>query len=295
MMNTQMQMQPQGAGFQGEPQLLCLELSKRMEELYPVLLRAGGNRSGAVAPSALPQGFVAYSYSASDNPQLLAQANSGQFNPAVHVDYTKWAQAVQNNPDPQSCYPEPLVGLPALEARMAQQQKALEDGTRALDELRTGFGNLKDHLEAKCLMRLEECRSRHKKLSRQLLQVVTAVETYAIRNGAARRNPQVEARLEERFAKLEESVHAPYAPSSARSRVEELSVVLRGLLEHGTPAGGAAASITEAEAKRVLEMTASQGEALESLQEELALRKRDNAQFESALERFAASSRGQAL
>merc|ERR1711957_290565 len=95
--------------------------------------------------SALQQGFVAYTYSYSENELLAAQANAQPFNPMIHVDYAKWAQAVQNNPDPRSCYPEPLLGLPALEQRIAFQQQSFETLNNALEELRMGFGNLKDH------------------------------------------------------------------------------------------------------------------------------------------------------
>eukprot|EP00929_Paragymnodinium_shiwhaense_P112750 TRINITY_DN81011_c0_g1_i1.p1 TRINITY_DN81011_c0_g1~~TRINITY_DN81011_c0_g1_i1.p1 ORF type:complete len:294 (+),score=65.55 TRINITY_DN81011_c0_g1_i1:114-995(+) len=277
--------QPQqaAAGLQPEHQLQCLELQKRMEELYPVLQRSSGDRSAAgMANSALQQGFVAYSYSFSDNPQVLQQANSGQFNPAQHVDYAKWVQAVQNNPDPRSCYPEALVGLPALEGRVQGQQRALEETNNALEELRNGFGNLKDHLQAQSLQKLEECRRRHQMLARQLLQVVAAVENHAILNGAARRNPQAEAQLEDRFARLEESAASP---ACARARVEELVVVLRGLLQRGGCADGGA-KLSDGEAERTLQITASQGELLEALQEQVALGKRDVAQFENVLARL---------
>eukprot|EP00747_Dinoflagellata_sp_TGD_P166451 gnl/TRDRNA2_/TRDRNA2_189246_c0_seq1.p1 gnl/TRDRNA2_/TRDRNA2_189246_c0~~gnl/TRDRNA2_/TRDRNA2_189246_c0_seq1.p1 ORF type:complete len:271 (+),score=63.20 gnl/TRDRNA2_/TRDRNA2_189246_c0_seq1:58-870(+) len=257
------------AGPQNEAQLLCVEVAKRMEEMN----------------SNVERGFVAYTYSFSDNPQILQQANSGQFNPAVHLDYAKWAQAVQNNPDPRSCYPEPLRGLPALEARINVQQRNQEDSVRLLEELRGGFSNLKDHLESQSLQKLEECRQRHQNLSRQLLQVVAAVEQYAVLNGAARQSPHLEAQLEENLARLEEVVSAP---ASTRARLEELWVVLRGLLQRGPPTGGAL-KMSDAEAERTLQLTASQGELLESLQEELARRKRDITQFENALARFAAA------
>jgi len=275
-----------GAGApQSQAQLLCLEYAKRMEDVAPVLQRAAGQLGGTSAThSALQQGFVAYTYSYSDNPQVLLQANSGQFNPAQHVDYAKWAQAVQNNPDPQSCYPTPIVGLQALEARIQGQQRAIQESVERLEDLRRGFDNLKDHLQAESLQKLEGCRQRHQQLSRQLLQVVAAIETYAVLNGAARRNPHAEAQLEDRFAKLEDTVHAP---ASARARLEELWVVLRGLLQRGPPSGGAA-RLSDSEAEKTLQLTASQGELLESLQEELARRKCDIAQFESALARFAA-------
>jgi len=214
------------------------------------------------------------------------QANSGQFNPQVHVDYAKWVQAMQNNPDPTCCYPEPLVGLPALEARVTRQQQAVQDCTTALEELRTGFGNLKDALQAQSMQKLEECRRRHQMLSHQLLQVVTAVEGYAAASGAARRSPQAEAQLEGRLARLEEAVHAP---ACARARLEELWVVLRGLLQRGPPSGGAA-RLGASEAEKTLKLTDSQGELLELLQEDIARRKRDVAQFESALARFSTSA-----
>mmetsp|Transcript_124854 Transcript_124854/g.266421 ORF Transcript_124854/g.266421 Transcript_124854/m.266421 type:complete len:606 (-) Transcript_124854:58-1875(-) len=267
-------------GPQAEAQLICMELAKRMEEFYPVLQQAAGERVATGA--AAQQGFVAYSYSFSQNIQQLQQMNAAQFNPAVHVDYAKWVQAMQNNPDPQSCYPEPLVGLKALEARVQAQQSAVEQCNAALEELKTGYGNLKDSLQVKSLQKLEECRQRHQKLSRQLLEVVTAVESYAVLNGAARRSPHVEAQLEDRFARLEEAVHAP---ASARARLEELWVVLRGLLQRGPPSG-TADRLSDAEAEKTLRLTASQGELLELLQEELARRRRDVSQFESALARF---------
>eukprot|EP00928_Gymnodinium_smaydae_P048035 TRINITY_DN32085_c0_g1_i1.p1 TRINITY_DN32085_c0_g1~~TRINITY_DN32085_c0_g1_i1.p1 ORF type:complete len:296 (+),score=93.35 TRINITY_DN32085_c0_g1_i1:78-965(+) len=272
--------------------LVCMELQKRMQELYPSLERSSGKISaqsaGAAGPaqSGLQQAFVAYSYAFSDNPQVLQQANNGQFNPQQHVDYAKWAQAVQNNPDPRSCYPVPLVGLPALEARINSQQQAFGECTSALEELGKGFGNLKDHLQAQSMQKLEECRRRHQQLSRQLLQVVASLETYAIASGAARICPHSEAVLDDRYARLEEAVHAP---ASARARVEELWVVLRGLLqrEGGTANGGSAARISDEDAQRCLQLTSSQGELLETLQEEVALRKRDVTQFEGALARVA--------
>ncbi|CAK0864990.1 unnamed protein product, partial [Prorocentrum cordatum] len=119
--------------------------------------------------------------------------------------------------------------------------------------------------QAQSLQKLEECRQRHLKLSRQLLQVVSLVERYAVQNGAARRNPQLEARLDDRLARLEAVVNAP---ASARARLEELWVLLRGLLQGGPPCGGAA-GLADADASRVLRLTASQGELLEQLQEEL--------------------------
>lgn len=275
---------PQGAQLQPDVQALCMEMARRMEELYPVLQQAAGERvSTGAASAAMHQAFVAYSYSFSANPQVLQQANSGQFVPQHHVDYAKWAQAVQNNPAPQSCYPEPLVGLPALEQRLQAQQSAVEQCNHELEDLKQGFGNLKNSLQAQSLQKLEECRQRHQKLSRQLLQVVAAIETYAIRNGAARRSPQLEAQLEERLARLEEAVQSP---ASARARLEELWVVLRGLLQRGPPAGGAA-KLADGDAEKALKITAAQGEQLELLQEELAGRKRDLAQIENALARFA--------
>mmetsp|Transcript_48420 Transcript_48420/g.155416 ORF Transcript_48420/g.155416 Transcript_48420/m.155416 type:complete len:479 (-) Transcript_48420:53-1489(-) len=271
-----------GPQLQADAQLLCVELAKRMEEFYPTLQQASGRAVPAPAggqSSALQQSFVAYTYSFCADPQRLQQANAPQFNPQVHVDYAKWVQAMQNNPDPSSCYPEPLVGLPALEARVGMQEKAVEDCTNALEELRNGFGNLKDALSAQSLQKLEECRRRHQMLSHQLLQVVAAVETYAAASGAARRCPQGEGALGQRLSLIEEAVHAP---ASARARLEELWVVLQGLLQRGAPNGGAA-RLSNAEAEKTLKITAQQGELLELLQEELARRKRDVAQFESAL------------
>jgi len=271
-------------GPQADAQLLCMELQKRMEEFYPVLQQASGQpAAGAGAQAtALQQGFVAYSYSFCSNPQMLQQAHAAPFNPQVHVDQVKWAQAKQNNPDPSSCYAEPLMGLPALENRVAMQQKAVEECTNALEELKSGFGNLKDSLQAQSMQKLEECRRRHQILSRQLLQVVSAVESYASASGKARRSPQGEAAIESRLARLEEAVDAP---ASARARLEELWVVLHGLLQRGPPTGGAA-TIADSEAEKTLRITASQGELLEQLQEEIASRKRDVLQFESALARF---------
>lgn len=280
----------QGGLYPGYPmgpqqeQIVCMELARRMEELYPVLQRAAGDKSlaaqGAATMGASPLGFVAYSYSYSDNPQVLQQAS--QFNPAYHVDYAKWAQAVQNNPDPRSCYAEPLVGLAALEQRIEVQHKAMQDSNNAMEEARAGFANLRDHLQAHSLQRLEECRRRHQMLSRQLLQVVSAVEAHAVASGAARRSPELEGHLEARLAHLEEAAHAP---AVARARLEELWVVLRGLLDRGTQAG-AGTKLTDNEEKATLQITASQGDLLEALQEELALRRRDVAQFENALARF---------
>jgi len=274
-------------GLQPNPQAMCMELAKRMEDLYPVLQQASGQRVGAgAAHVGLHQSFIAYTYSFSDNPQLLQQANNGQFNPAVHIDYNKWAQAVQNNPAPQSCYPEPLVGLPAMEQRLTQQQQAVEQCNAELENLRTHFSNLRNSMEAQLLQNLEKCRQRHQNLQRKLLQVVIAVETCAVRNGSAVRNPQLEAQLEDRLAGLEEVVHAP---AGARARLEELWLVVRGLLQQGPPAGGAE-RLAEADAEKTLRITDAQGELLELLQEEVLRRKRDMTQFESALARFANGS-----
>ncbi|CAE8622212.1 unnamed protein product, partial [Polarella glacialis] len=332
------------AGLGGaDAQFLCMELSKRMGDLYPILQRAGGDRQAAAIAAHASQaaggstqaaGFVAYTYSFSANPQVLAQGNAPQFNPAQHIDMGKWVQAMQNNPDPQSCYPEPLVGLPALEARLQAQQRGVEECSGALEELRKGFGNLKDHLQAQSRSRLEECRQRQQRLQRQLLQVIIALERRALGSGAARRSPQAEAQLEARLARIEEVC---CAPGGARARLEELWVQVQQLLQQGPPPGGPsrlpqlASSSTSASsssgagalspamlpggngllsavgsepllgapaaapavgsdeaAEQALRLTAKQGELLEQLAEELARRKRDVAQFEGALARFAA-------
>jgi len=288
-----------------------------------MLSRAAGDRQAAVMAAQQAYGagamaggfssssnFLAYSYSFCPNPQLLAQANNPQaFNPQQHVDPTKWVQALQANPDPQSCYPEALVGLPALEQRLQQQQKAVEETNGALEELRAGMSNLKDQLQAQSSQRLEECRQRQQRLQRQLLQVVVALERRALQAGAARRNPQVEAQLEARLARLEE---ACCAPGGARARLEEDYVQLRQLLQMpgglqaglatdgsqiqlpagdtgATGTGAAAASstggagtATTAE-QAVLRVTGQQGELLELLAEDLAKRRRDTAQLEAAL------------
>lgn len=260
-----------------------------MQEMQPTLERAAGLpgmqmlQQSMAMQSSLSQSFVAFSYSFTENPQVLAQAN--QFNPQLHVDQAKWAQAVQNNPDPRCCVPEPLVGLQALQGRINNQTQAMEQSTAALEELKQGFGNLKDSLQAQSLQKLEECRQRHQKLNRQLLQVVAAIETYAVLSGAAQRAPDVEAQLEDRFARLEDAVHAP---ASARARLEELWVVLRGLLQRGPPSTGPG-RLSDAEATKTLQITAAQGELLEALQEELAWRNCDIVQFENALQRFTAA------
>ncbi|CAJ1406797.1 unnamed protein product [Effrenium voratum] len=293
-----------GAPTAQEAQLTCMELARRMEDLYPVLGRAAGDRqsavqaaqSGAMRPSA--GNFLAFSYSFCANPQVLAQANNPQaFDPVKHVDPTKWLQALQANPDPNSCYPEALVGLPALEQRLLQQQKGCEDLSTALEEVRAGMGNLKDHLQAQSWQKLEECRQRQQKLQRQLLQVVVALERRALQTGAARRGPQEEAQLEGRLAKLEE---ACCAPGGARARLEELSVQLRQLVQlPGGPSallagdecklalgeGARGSQSADSAETAVLKVTAQQGELLELLSEDLARRRRDTAQLEMALGR----------
>merc|ERR1719498_1213247 len=135
-----------------EAQQQCILIDQRMQEMQPILERAAGQvnmmtmQQSMAMPSTLSRSFLAYSYSFTDNPQVLQQAN--QFNPQLHLDQAKWAQAVQNNPDPRCCVPEPLVGLKALENRIQIQQKAMEQSTAALEELKQGFGNLKDSLQA---------------------------------------------------------------------------------------------------------------------------------------------------
>merc|ERR1719387_3107145 len=161
----------------------------------------------------------------------------------------------------------------------------MEECTRQLGELNKGYGNLKDHLQSNSLIRLEQCRERHQQLTRQLVQVVSAIESYAIRTGAARRNFHLEAQLENKFSQLEEAARAP---ASARARLEELWVVLRGLHQRGAPPGGAA-EISGNDADRTLQLTAAQGELIGALQEEVVWRRRDVAQFEGAVTRFAAS------
>jgi len=284
---------PLGMGLgQPDPQALaqaqCMEVKRQMEELYPILQRAS-HQGGPVNPfmsamyGPLQQGFVAYTYSLTENQQQ--QAGNFQFNQAMHVDYNKWLHAVQNNPDPRICHPEPLVGIPALKNRINYQVVAVEKSKQALEQLKTGMSNLKDSLQAQSLQKLEECRQRHQKLSRQLLQVVALIETFAVHNDGARRNPHMEAHLEERFARLEDAVQAP---GSARPRIEELGVVLRGLLQRGPPPGGAA-ELTKDEANKTLRITGAQGELLERLQEDLAQKKVDIVQFENALARSAAA------
>eukprot|EP00933_Yihiella_yeosuensis_P027414 TRINITY_DN21314_c0_g2_i1.p1 TRINITY_DN21314_c0_g2~~TRINITY_DN21314_c0_g2_i1.p1 ORF type:complete len:376 (-),score=127.77 TRINITY_DN21314_c0_g2_i1:215-1342(-) len=324
-----------GANPQAEAQLLCMELQKRMEDIFPILQRAGGDRqaaaqaavAGAARAGELQQSFVGYTYSFCGNPQQLVQSNAAGFQIQQHIDPAKWMQAMQNNPDPQSCYPEAMVGLSALEQRLQSQQKAVEETTAALEELRGGFSNLKDHLQAQSQQKLEECRQRQQRLQRQLLQVVIALERRALSAGAACRNPAAEVELEARLARLEEACSSA---GGARARLEELWAQLRQLLQQGPPPGGPAqlpqllstasssstsgaqgsTAVVQASgadrftlttgatgpssdsggdaAEQALRVTARQGELLEALADELARRRRDVTQFEGALARFSA-------
>lgn len=208
-------------------------------------------------------------------------------NPQMMPDPAKFEQALQNNPYPMHCSPKPLLGLPALAASVAQQNKAMEECTAHLDQLKSRFGDLKNALQVNMLQKLDECRRRHQKLSRQLLEVVAATESFAAANGAACRNPNAEAQLEFRLARLEEAVHAP---ASARARIEELWAVLHGLAQRGPPSGGAE-RLGDAEADKILRITDSQGELLEMLQQELACKKAEVTQFETALSSLSTSAK----
>lgn len=263
-----------------DTQLLLMELMRRMEEMYPVLAASSGR---PVAPTPPGMSFVSYTYGYNENPQVVQTMQQAcHAEPPFLLDQSKLAQATHNNPDPRVCFPVASMGLPALEARVNQQKQMMAESMQALEDLKGAFANLQgvSHTQG---LQLEECRRRHQKLQRQLLHVVSSMETYAALNGAARRDQSLEAQLEERFGRLEEAVHAP---GSARARLEELWVVLRGLLQRGPPSGGAA-RISSDEAQTTLQVTAAQGELLEALQLELALRKRDVAQFEHALARAA--------
>merc|ERR1711957_946005 len=151
--------------------------------------------------------------------------------------------------------------------------------TAQLDELRSGFANLKDHLNGQVFQKMDACRQRHRQLNRLLLQVLASLEMYCQQAGAARRDPVQEAKLEDRFNRLEQAIAAP---GSAKARLEELWVVLRGL----GAASASSGSFTESEAQKTLEVSDIQGEMLDLLQEQVAWRKRDIAQFESAMAHF---------
>lgn len=256
------------------------EFLRRVEELYPVLKRTEGVVTpGQTGP--LVSSFVTYSYNFTDNPQLLHQGN--QFNPQQHVDQARWAQAMQNNPDPTCCFPEQLVGLQALEQRILKQQQRRDESLTMLKELEASTRNLRGHLEGSSSKKLEECRLRQQRLSRLLLNTVAAVETYAVMNGAARRSLEQEQMLEERFSKLEEAVRAP---ASARARLEELRAVACSLPQEGAIPEGTA-KLSDAEAEKTLKVTAVQGDLIENMQHHIAQHNRDIAQFEGALAHFA--------
>lgn len=264
-----------------DAQQQCINLQTRLTQMAPVLGRARSDQSSALGGMPqVQQSFLAFTYEWVDNPLMLQQAS--QFNPQYHIDQAKFAQAMQNNPDPRHCAPKRLLGLPDVKQRLVEQDGKMQVMSRGTEELEKAFQNLKASLQVNSLKKLEECRERHQQLSKQLLQVVAALETYAVLNGAARRNPHVEAQLEERFSRLEDAVHAP---ASARARLEELWVVLQSLRQRGPPVGGPA-RMSESEADRTLQLTGAQGELLEQLQEELARRNSDIQHFESTLQRF---------
>jgi len=236
----------------------------------------------------MQQDFLAYSYQPSENPQEVLMGNS-QFVPQVHLDEAKWKQAVQNNPDRTTLLPMPILGLPALEKKLQAQSTAMEQCASINDQLKQGFGNLKDSLQVQSVQRLEECRKRQRQLSRQVLQVMAALEMHASQTGAAKRNEYAANNLGERLRRLEDAVRAP---GSAKARLDELWAVLGGLGE--TP-GSTRAGLTQQEAERALSITGDQGELLELLTDEVARRKGEVEQFESVLSQFVATPMQQGL
>lgn len=272
-----------------EQQRQCIEAKNRMDALMPVVMRARGDIQGLAAQhTIMQQDFLAYSYQPSDNPQEVLMGN-GQFVPQVHLDEAKWKQAVQNNPDRTTLMPMPILGLPALEKKLQQQSTVIDQCASINDNLKQGFGNLKDSLQVQSMQRLEECRRRQRQLSRQVLQVMAALEMHAGQTGAARRNDYAANNLGERMQRLEDVVRAP---GSAKARLDELWAVLGGLGE--TP-GSNRAGLTQQEAERALSITDSQGELLELLQDEVSRRKVEVEQFESALSQFVATPMQQGL
>ena len=120
----------------------------------------------------LQRSCIAYSYSVANTQQELVQHLQQPFTPQVHLDQQKWQHARDTNPDPNSCYPVVLQGMQQLEKRVQGQAELMKKHKEILGQVETELKNLKNRLQAHSLAQLEKCKQTHRRLQRQLVNVM---------------------------------------------------------------------------------------------------------------------------
>lgn len=231
---------------QQELQQVCIEVVNRMQQLQ----------------AAHARDFMAYSYSHSDNPQVLQGVASMPYHHEVHGDQAKWQLAKEQNPAPGLCYPEPLRGFQALMNRTGMQEKALQDEAQMVDMLERELVQLKSAIEGPSARKLRECQQRHLKLQQEVIALMAALEAHALQHCGARRDAARDAALEAEYKSLEQVL-----PTRGQSRLDELASTLRALK---AGRGKAAADNPELGAgeQRVLGVLEAQRAMLSSLQDD---------------------------
>ena len=127
------------------------------------------------------------------------------------------------------------------------------------------FATLRNHLDVKLLVELDECRHRHAQLMSQFLHVITQIESYAISIGAARRNYQQEMEIERHYSGLQNEI------ATSKGSLNELHYVTKCLTIQAGELNTAQLkdNISGKDLKKVTELAKTQTEVLETLQEAL--------------------------
>ncbi|CAD7928004.1 unnamed protein product [Amoebophrya sp. A25] len=222
-------------------------------------------------------GWTYHGVSASADSQLLqsALAELSQYDHIKHgPDVNKFRLAKAQNPfDQHVALPVRLLGFEQLKQHFLQQDQKLSEQDQKVAELSSAIKSLRTSVEAKLSVQLAEARSRHLKLTRQLVAILTQLEAFGVQVGACRRDYDRESALENKFTQIDNEVQG--------IRVGELLYMAHGLALQED--AGQQSVLSKQELEKVITLIANQTELSEELQSCLREKQREIAVMGQAL------------
>lgn len=141
-------------------------------------------------------------------------------NPPAGIDPVIWEQAKQDNPDPKTIIPVPMVGFSELRSRLQHQEFMAKQHQTRLDMLSQGLHKIQQE-QTNMHSSIEQYKRKLLELSHRLLQVIIAQEIF--RKSGYAIQPEEEALK----VKLESLIHAISIPNKFRGRLNELLPLIR--------------------------------------------------------------------
>eukprot|EP00916_Digyalum_oweni_P003710 GHVL01006616.1.p1 GENE.GHVL01006616.1~~GHVL01006616.1.p1 ORF type:complete len:483 (-),score=100.10 GHVL01006616.1:117-1565(-) len=196
-----------------------------------------------------------------------------------------YQKAQQDNPDPDTCNPYPVVGFQALLQKVTVKHSLLDTVIQELEKSQKDRQQLKSLLESHTFERVAECKRRLSSLQHKTVAVAAKLQEYAIQNGVAKIDHLRLRAVSDQLASLENRL---LQTGSSKSRISEITIILNGMQSKLKTVNKANEAIKDntgdidmSRVKADLSICDLQGELIETLRSVVKANQKDLAEIES--------------